>query len=107
MQAAHAHHVVEDDAAGEAGQEVGLVILLAVEEEGDVEKLGDGGRYNDEPDLHQHEDIEDDAVGDAQGRRVYQRRRVDGRRLRWCRETPARHLTRIPLPPLRLSSRGR
>ena len=91
MQAAHAHHVVQDDAAGEAGKEVGLVLLLALEKEGDVEKFGDGSRYNDEADLHQREDIEDDAVRDAQGWTVYQRCRVDGRRLRWRRETPARH----------------
>ena len=57
------------------------MMLPAVEEEGDVERLGDGSRYNDEPDLQQHEDIEHDAVRDAQNRRLYQRRRVDGRRL--------------------------
>ena len=84
VQAADAHHVVQDDTAGEAGEEVGLVLLL-LEKEGDVEKLGDGSRYNDEADLHQREDIEDDAVGDAQGWTVHQRCRIDGRRLRWRR----------------------
>ena len=91
MQAAHAHHVVDDDAAGEAGQEVGLVILLALEEEGDVEQLGEGSRYNDEPDL--------DSIRISSTMRSGMRRlegstsdagsmvvACDG-----CREAPARH----------------
>ena len=76
MQAPQAHHVVQDDAAGQSGHDVRLMVLLALEEEGDVEDFGDGGRYNDEPDLEQHQDIEHDAVGDAQSRRCYQQRGV-------------------------------
>ena len=106
MQPAQPHHVVQDDPTDQTGQEVGLVVLLALEEEGDVKQLGNGSRYNDEPDLHQHEDIEHDAVGDAQSGTVYQRRGIDGRRLQWCRET-LRDIDRSLSPPLRLSSRGR
>ena len=49
MQAAHAQHVVQDDAAGEAGQEVGLMILPALEEEGDVEQLGEAADTTTSP----------------------------------------------------------